>query len=181
MSSEAIKIPTELVFKCKQYAKQVVANYAAGMNPQSLAVSRDGAETNARLWADSKMAECAFCLWAGYDPLERLQWKFVPDTGWDVIFGRIKLDVKNAGPRSKYLIWPRSKNDFYETKDFDAMVLVVGTEPRFVISCWETKADFFRKKLVAGPGHVLQEGTWHMEIGACRNILTLIGSLHSAA
>ncbi len=158
-----IVLPEKLIQRCNKFGERVVDSYRAGLNQASLSVSYRGADKNVALQAEAKMAECAFCLWAGLDPIETLHWGRAADLGYDVIYKGSRLDIKWVGLGRKYLIWSKAKNDFFDTRPFDAFVLVKGLRPRFEVSGWLSKYDFYHRHGIAGRSHVLDEGTWFMD------------------
>ena len=69
---------------------------------------------------------------------------------------------KRTGLSGGYLIWPIRKNDLFAGKDFDLLVLVKNDWNVGFPRGWLEKAEFSRLKEVAGEGHKLDPGTWHV-------------------
>jgi hypothetical protein len=168
-------LPPELRRRCREHGRAMAASYARGENPASHAVSSHGADTDPNLLAESKMAECAFCLWACIDPLAELNWDNAPDA-WDVRYCGRYLDIKHtAGLTSRLLIWPYRKVFFYDQTKFDALVLVRGADPIFEVIGWTGKAEFKAKRSIAAPGdrRGLTPGTWFLDMSQLRPLYEL--------
>ncbi len=162
MALNLITLPPELVSKSWEYGKSVVAGYEAGHNANSRAVTCFDAHSNVELQALSRMAECAFCLWANISP-ERLDWSSHCDDGHDVLWGQERIDIKHT-KKGSCLIWPIGKNSIFENKKFDRLVLITGNPSHgFEISGWVTKHQFKLNHRVAPAGHRLVHGTWFMD------------------
>jgi hypothetical protein len=146
--------------RCVQFGHAIVQRYAAGETPRSLAVSSHGAESNPRVQARAKMAECILAVWLGLalDPL--FEQSLRP---WDLRTARSRIDVKQTGLNGQYLIWPKRKNDIFAAKEFDLLVLVKNDWNAGAPRGWIEKEDFFRLKSVAGEGHKLDPGTWYVD------------------
>jgi hypothetical protein len=87
----------------------------------SLEVSSHGAQNNSILQAHAKGAECAFCLWAGIDPLTALNWAAKIDRGFDVFWSQRRIDIKHTA-NGRFLIWPINKREFLTEKPIDVLV-----------------------------------------------------------
>ena len=154
-----ILLPNELGERCNAWAHEGVASRRFKNS-----VSCFGAESNLRLQAHAKMAECAFAYWAGLDVARAVSWGELPDGGGDVSWrGRI-WDVKHTFDGGRFLLWSLAKNHLYDEKNFDALVLVRGHRPIFEITGWIPKRAFKRKRQVAGDGHLLKPGTWFVPL-----------------
>jgi len=164
-----IQLSHETIDRCWDFAKRAVAGYAAGR--KTTALSMDGAERNVKLWAHSRMGECAFAQWTGQS-IDALDWSDYPDDDSDIDFESLRVDVKATQPHCRYLIWPLSKNDMFATKDFDLLVLVKGNlDGLFSI------AGLIEKENFAAHHHIAVEpiankvstwtglwpGTWYMD------------------
>jgi hypothetical protein len=163
-----VRLPDVWIARCWKHARKIVCDYAVGKHAPSLAVSSHGAEKNIGLQAQAKMAEVAFAIWCGCDPEAVVNWSGEIDPGFDV-FHKIKFDVKHTAHGHR-LIWPINKNDFFDSKDFDALVLVRGESPLFNIWKWIWKKDFRRGRLIAGEGHDLTPGTRYMDGYDCCDV-----------
>lgn len=164
-SRREVILPDDLVSLCEEHGRKIVEGYASGRNAASRAVSSHGAENDPILQAKGKMAEVAFCLWAGLDPIQNLNWSENVDKGFDVHFHNYKLDIKWIRSGYHFLIWPVNKRRFYLDTRFGALVLVRGDGPSFCIHKWITKAGFFCEKQIA-PDPMqkgITPGTWFME------------------
>ena len=161
-SSHHVTLPRELIVRCEQHGAGIVHGYGIGLNANSRAVTTHGADRNPRLQATAKMAECAFCLWAGLDPIRSLHWGDDCDPGFDAMFGDLRVDVKETAITSAFLIWPVGKRALFAKKPFDVLVLVKSLIPHFVVRGWVTKQYFAEEHGVADDRHVLTPGTWHM-------------------
>jgi hypothetical protein len=166
-----VLLPSDWIENCWKHARRMVADYQAGKHARSLAVSSHGAENDIRLQAWAKMAEVAFALWCGCDPGVVVGWSGEIDPGFDV-FCKIKFDVKHTA-HGRRLIWPINKNDFFDSKNFDALVLVCGEPPLFTIWKWMPKEEFRKRRLIAGEGHDLTPGTRYMEAKDCQDVASL--------
>jgi len=152
----------------------MVANYARGGNPNSLAVSYRGAERDVRLQVAAKMAECIIAIEYDLDPLMVLNWSLEPDH-YDIVIADFRLDVKSAFPTYEYLIWSLAKNHIFESKQFDALALVKINDQYGVgySQGWITKGEFSEMKQIAGEGHKLDCGTWYMHQDELRQMWSL--------
>lgn len=151
-----------VIDRCYEFAHQIVSNYVGGHNDRSRSVSSHGADVDIELQARAKMAECAFAIWARIG-IERVSWMLGPDNGADfTVRANLRVDIKHTGLRSRYLIWPLRKNALFESKQFDAIVLVKSEADLFEISGWISKIEFSRRKLTAAEGHALTAGTWYV-------------------
>jgi hypothetical protein len=159
-AEEIITLDRPTTDRCVEHGQQAVRDYADGRADRSLAFSSHGAERDAKLQAASKMAECILARRLGLplDPLFN-----TPFFSYDVATLRQTLDVKQTGLHGRYLIWPVRKNDIFASKAFDHLALVKSEWNRGVPIGWIEKWEFHELKVVAGPGHRLTEGTWHVD------------------
>jgi hypothetical protein len=157
-----VQIPQSLIDKCIDHGKRIVATYRNGGNAASLAVSSHGAQHNPHLQATGKIAECAFFLWMGVDPLLFVNWTDHCDRGCDARFHGVRFDIKTTTMRGQYLIWPINKNGFYESKGFDALALIKLDLCTAELTGWVSKARFLAEHQVADEAHKLDCGTWYM-------------------
>lgn len=160
-----IKLPSNLVRRCRAFATDVVNSYASGNNNNSLAVSTHGAEKNIDLWAESKMAECIFAIEFNLSPLDDLNWQLRPDGDYDIIVGEHRVDVKCGQMHDRYLIWPIGKNHLFKQKQFDilAFTKVDLTFAAGHTVGWVSKSRFLRERWIADEDHKLDVGTRYME------------------
>lgn len=158
--ADIITLDSATTERCIEYGDRVVRDYAAGRADRSLDFSSHGAERNARLQAESKMAECilAHTLGLPIDPLFNS-----PFFSYDVATARVTLDVKQTGLSGRYLIWPVRKNDIFASKAFDHLALVKTDWNRGHPVGWIEKWEFHELKVVAGDNHRLTKGTWHVD------------------
>jgi hypothetical protein len=161
-SKRIVTLPSDLIERSKCYGEQVVVGYRRGDNPNSFDVSSHGAEFNVALQSHARMAECAFCEWAGIDANLALDWSRTTDDGWDVIYTGKRVDIKGTRAHGRYLIWPLNKRHIWNNKPFDYLALVRGDDPIFEVVGWVSKRRFEANFQTAGPDHVLDAGTWHM-------------------
>jgi len=122
------------------------------------------------------MAECAFALYVGLDPLSAVSWENRPDDGKDIYFAGLRWDVKNTSSRGRRLIWPVRKNPIFDSKDFDCLVLVKTAPPICQICGFTAKAEFYCTYEIAGDRHKLTKDTWYLdqsELWPPANILQL--------
>jgi hypothetical protein len=88
-SRHKVELPGALMMRSLDYAIDVVKGYRLGRNPASLAVSSRGADQDIKLQTLGRMAECAFAIDVGLDPLTVLNWGERCDNGFDcVVNGR---------------------------------------------------------------------------------------------
>jgi hypothetical protein len=173
-----VAIPAVWQQRSEQFAQALVAHYACGGSPQSLAVSGGrGAESDFRLQKRGKVGECAVALFFGLDPERAIKWGLAPDHGEDVrLANGLRLDVKTTIASHRYLIWSNAVNDYYHSKRFDVLVSV--SIHRFDYSnCWIegwiSKGHFFAAKGVADGSGGLEHGTWYVD----KEMLSNIGDL----
>src|SRR5262245_53500372 len=131
-------------------AERRVYLYKARLNESSRACSYGGADENIEYQARGIMGEMAFCLWKD---LPIPEWHDHPDDGKDVIWCGLRIDVKSApGPYGRFLIWSRTKNGIFDSKQFDVFVLVKADVPRRTCwigeNCWIGKAAFRRYRSI---------------------------------
>lgn len=165
-------MPPDVIADARQWARQMIADYAAGRCNASLAVSSHGAENNIELQTQAKLAEVAFAIWVGENPTDAVHWGRRPDRGFDIAVGKYRVDVKHTNQHGQYLIWPVKKRHIFASKPFDALVLVKGAGAVYYVWRWIPKDEFFQKKQEAGPGHRLTEGTWFVHQNDCRTMDT---------
>ena len=161
----SIRLPNDLLERCYQFGKQIVAELANPTNQstmQSAALSSHGAQNDLNLQIDAKAAECAFCLWVGLEPETALHWNNHADTGFDVTWYTTRIDVKHTRHDNGSLIWPIKKQHLYLEKMFDAFVLVTGHDRNFNLVGWVTKDGFLANHRIAQPGLNLTVGTWYL-------------------
>jgi len=151
------------ILRSRKHARRMVANYDAGFNEASRRVSCLGAESDVELQAVAKMAECAFAIWAGLNPIIAVHWGESVDSGYDVLFF-YRVDVKETAMENRFLIWPLGKNDIWRHKRerFDVLVLVKSAPPLFLMAGWVDAETFESKHCVADDEHPLRSGTWFM-------------------
>lgn len=181
--SPVVTLPSKVIRRCLIHGCNIVDAYRKGLNGNSLAVSSHGAEHDPFLQAQAKMGECAFCLWAGLS-CDVLKWNNRADSGFDVVVGSVRIDVKTIEMGRRFLIWPVNKRGFFHEKIFDAFVLVKAELPSFTIAGHISKDAFFEQRQVACANHLLDEGTWYVEdselLGMDEFGTTLPGSVHDA-
>lgn len=165
--NDEVKVPATLMDRCQQFAGRMVNDYSAGRNQASLEVSSHGAERNVELQMEAKAAECAFAIWAGLDPINDVHWERRPDSGFDLAIDRYRIDVKHTYSHYKYLIWPVNKRHIFESKPFNALVLVKGENGRYCVSCWMLKSMFRLICREANEGDPLTPGTWYIHQADC--------------
>jgi hypothetical protein len=170
--AELITLDRATTDRCVEYGHQAVRDYEAGRADRSLAFSSHGAERNPKLQAESKMAECILArrLDLSVDPLFNS-----PFFSYDVETLRLNLDVKQTSLHGRYLIWPVRKNDIFASKAFDHLALVKSDWNRGAPAGWIEKWEFHDLKVVAGPGHRLTEGTWHVDESVLHSFDSLPG------
>jgi hypothetical protein len=162
MASKRIKLPAYLIDRCIIFGQHIVDGYASGQWANSRAVSCFDAQSNAKLQAHSKMGECAATLLLGLDPESSLRWGEIPDPGYDLHIAGHLIDVKAVNLGRRFLLWSIKKNEFYQSKNFNVLLLVRGDAPEFEAVGWVTKEAFFKDHKVADENHPLFTGTWYM-------------------
>lgn len=160
-SKPIVKLPNEWIDRSNDYALQTVLAYERGENAASRAVSSHGAEADIYLQAHARMAECAVCLHFRKDPARALNWSNRCDPGWDLVAYDVRWDIK-ATVRGQYLIWPINKRHLFASKRFDALALVRGEAPNFMMVGFIIKPRFKSDHHVADENHCLDAGTWYM-------------------
>jgi hypothetical protein len=161
MTNPTIDLPSNWINCCREYAEKVVVDYANGRNAKSRAVTCFDAHDNITLQATAKMCECAFAVWAGMDPA-RLNWSGFCDNGTDIIWRSKRWDIKATKIGGQYLIWPITKNEIYDSKQFDCLALVKFAVPTFELAGWISKGEFSATHEIATDGHKLFSGTWYV-------------------
>jgi hypothetical protein len=161
LRSKRVELDNTLIERCYNFGQQMVADYANGFCNASLAVSSHDAERNPKIQAKAKMAECAFAIYAGLSP-NKVKWGTGIDAGSDIALGAALIDIKWTA-HGRCLIWPYRKTEFFDSKNFDALVMVKGDVPVFWIQGWISKIQFKAQKQIAGPNHKLTQGTWYID------------------
>jgi hypothetical protein len=169
MDMNKVTLPPEIQKRCWRYGEHIVLDYDSGWNARSREVSSHGAETNIELQALARMAECAFCIWLGRS-IEALNWSRYCDDGYDTPSSMGRVDVKHT-KAGRLLIWPVRKNDLYQSKRFDVLVLVIGGPEIFEIAGWISKEAFRQRHQIAPEGHKLFPGTRFMDRDALWPVL----------
>lgn len=170
-----VKLPSDLRTACLKAGEMIVQDLRSPLcieDALSAALSTHGAELDPFLQANAKAAECVFCLWAGFDPLRSLRWRHA-DSGYDIVWYSVFIDVKHTAHRNGRLIWPIGKNDQFERKNFDVFVLVTGHDVDFELCGWTTKATFLKHHRIAERGDGLSVGTWFMDQAALNEMAAL--------
>lgn len=140
-----VALPRDLQRRCWRFGLDFVEslkNPPTQSAANSAAVSSHGIERDPIKQAWAKMAECAFCYWGGVD-VEELKWETDrADPGSDIKWNYFyKIDVKHTFWPNGYLIWPVNKRSFFDSKDFDILVLVRG-KTDFELAGWCWKREF---------------------------------------
>jgi hypothetical protein len=171
-----VQLPSSLLARCIKAGEIIVRDL---LNPSSLedamsaAISSHGAELDPILQANAKAAECAFCLWAGFDPLYSIRWRHA-DHGYDVVWFNVRIDVKQTCHRNGRLIWPINKTRLLkDQKNFDVFVLACGSCADFDLCGWITKTDFLNSYRISNGADGLTAGTWFLEQRELREMETL--------
>jgi hypothetical protein len=175
MTNPTIELSSNWISRCREYAEQIVADYANGRNANSRAVTCFDAHENITLQATAKMCECAFAVWAGMDP-ESLNWSRFCDNGTDIIWRARRWDIKATRINGQYLIWPIAKNGIYHSKQFDCLALVKFDPPLFELAGWMSKGEFLQTHEVAPEGHKLFPGTWYVHKDRLWDLTSLMAS-----
>lgn len=154
-----IRLDEATTQRCIAAGKAQKQGYADGT--YSTVYSSHGAEADDDLLSAAKMAECILAISLRL-PVDDV-FDAPPERPWDLRtkFGR--LDCKQTGLHGRYLIWPLRKNNAYLRKDFDHLCLVKSDRNVGYAKGWLTKKAFYQKKQIAGPGHKLAAGTWHVD------------------
>jgi hypothetical protein len=157
-----VALEPELIARGFEYGELMVWGYATGRMTDRKVYAK--ADSDVRLQALSKMAECAFAIFARKSP-DDLDWfgEHKNGEGHDLVVQKYLFDIKHTEDGRK-LIWPVTKNDEFWTKDFNCLALVIGRPPVFEIAGIISKRRFDREKQVAeeGDGSGLFPGTWFM-------------------
>lgn len=150
----------DIIDRCDDLGIRRVANFDSGKSSSQrsmLDIEHDPVKQ-----AESMKGECAFCLWMGGD-IDKLNWTGLADVGHDLNIYRHTYDVKSTGIFGRYLIWPLKKNDLYDGKKFDYLVLVKVGNPICTIARYCSKQVFKDRHQTAWPNHRdLIPGTWFM-------------------
>jgi hypothetical protein len=160
---------------CRRFGSGSVVDYGNGDKNHSRVYATHGLDVDAEGQAVAKMAECAFCLWAGLNPIEQLDWKDRPDHGWDVDFCGTLVDVKQTKMTSRLLMWPYNKVSIFPSKQFDVLALVKAAPPLFELAGWTTKREFACRHHVAPSGGMIHAGNWYLDQDELRENDSLYG------
>ena len=173
----SVTLPSDIIERCWKHGQRMVGKFAHPQdiwNIRSAALSSHGAEKNVNLLGRSKMAECAFCLWADID-VDRLNWTAIPDDGSDVLWRSIRIDIKHSSHDApRYCIWPRNKTHLFDGKQFDVIVQLFGIEPILTLQGWITKHEFRHLRKIAENVRGLDDGTRYVDTERLEPIETLV-------
>lgn len=167
-----VTLDSYLQKRCADFATALVDAYQTGRNNASLAYSQNGIDRDPKRQAIAKEGEVALCLLCGGNPILDIEWRTSgPGCRQDYDYFNVRRDiywdVKTALAGWRYLLWPSKKNAIYTTKQFDAIASMVNHgNGRLHWQGWITKREFFGRKLVAGRGSLLQEGTWYVPLAS---------------
>jgi hypothetical protein len=174
-----IKLQQQWMVRSFAFAEKSVASYERGEKDASRQYARPGIDTSLDAQTLGKAAECAFCIDNNLDPLIELDWTPNLDPGWDLIIRERKIDVK--GTDTEMLIWPVTKNKFFEQCPADLFVLVrrivrprtkktedILASDTFEISGWIKVSEFIAKHHVADASSWMDENTKHMHMDELR-------------
>jgi hypothetical protein len=168
-----IELDRATIERCVVRGREIVRAHENRDYPQSTALSSHGAEKDPQLQAVAVMAECILAVHLNLS-VERV-FEAPPLRPWDILFGGQRIDVKQTGLHGRYLIWPKNKNGIYLSKDFDLLTLVKNDWNVGHPQGWIGKQDFYRHKSIAGAGHKLDPGTWHLDQSVLKPIESLPG------
>jgi hypothetical protein len=170
-----VRLKEELVARCEDRGYRMVRYLKAGGSPRTTAMATHGAENDPDLQARSKMAECATCILLGGDVDRDIHWADWADPGFDCKRDGFRYDCKMIPWHYHYLCWAVAKNPWFERANFHRLVLVKEkTRGLYGVRGWVDKDVFAVKKHIAGPGHKLDLGTWHMDEQELEDALILI-------
>lgn len=168
-----IKLPAEIVERCRKHGEEIVRGYANNDHPESAALSILGVEKDPLRQAEGKMAECIFAAERGI-PFSAVNWTGRPElNGIDLMVNGVAVDVKYCWPEYRLLIWSAGKGiERLKSKEFDVFVLVKcrladgGGESTH----WITRREFIAKHKVSPPPKLPVDGTPYMHQRELRNI-----------
>lgn len=156
-----IETPRSLVDRAIEWGRASVMGYRSGEKEASRQFARPGIAESLDAQAMGRLGEIAFCLWAGVDPNEVLDWGKRPDRGYDMLLGKARIDVKTSG--TDCLIWPVTKNNFLDSAPIDIFVLAGAEErPLIYLLGWVSKRFFVRRHLSADEAHRFDTGTKYL-------------------
>jgi hypothetical protein len=163
-----IDLSDDLLARCDAKATLSTSGNYAEKYPNSAAVSWGDAQTNWRMWTESKMAECGVCVHLDLDPLVALNWKDHAD--WydfrypHVKGGQPRVDVKET--KTQTLFWPINKNSFFADAPVDILVSARARRDlgRVRINGWLSKGEFQQRMKVSQgrEGEPREPGTWYV-------------------
>jgi len=172
----SVTLPSDIIERCLEHGQLMAEKFADPKdiwNVMSAALSSHSAEKNVILLGRSKMAECAFCLWAGID-IDNLNWTAIPDNGTDVLWQSMRIDVKHSShDNPRYCIWPVNKTFLFVDKKFDIIVQLFGIEPTLMLQGWITKTEFRRWRKIAEGIRGIRDGTRYVYTERLEPIETL--------
>ena len=153
--------------KAEDFATTVVEGYRLGRKDFSRRLTVPGKPAiwgNAAVQLTGRLGEIAWCVFLGLDPETSLDWSAWCDHGADFTIGNHAVDVKTTNhAHGSRLIWPVSKNDYWNKKIFNALALArveAGDDVRLlgIVS----KARFAKECVTSDGGDRLVPGTRFM-------------------
>lgn len=153
-----VRVPHEWMERSLAWAERSVLGYGNGEKERSRAYARPGIDKSIDAQLLGKAGECGFCLHMGIDP-EELDWGPKTDVGWDVkLYARLCVDVKATD--TEYLIWPVTKNGFFDRPKAHIYALARRLKPDvFEMSGWVRARYFIQHHKTAPPPTHFDAGT----------------------
>lgn len=127
MTKPVISISPFWQKRSEQFALEVVEGYRLGRKDFSRRLTVPGKPAiwgNAGVQYTGRLGEIAWCLYLGLEPDTALDWAQWCDHGADFKVGPYAIDVKATNhAHGSRLIWPVSKNDYWNRKQFNGLAL----------------------------------------------------------
>lgn len=167
MSEPVVKISPHWRRRSEDFARDVVEGYRLGRKDFSRRLTVPGKPAiwgNAGVQYTGRLGEIAWCLYLGLDPEHALDWSQWCDHGADFTVGPYAIDVKTTNHQhGSRLIWPVSKNDYWNQKQFNGLALArVEQDDDVRLLGAVSKARFARECVTSDGGDRLVAGTRFM-------------------
>ena len=167
MTKPVISISPHWLKRSEQFALEVVEGYRLGRKEFSRRMQVPGKPAiwgNAGVQYTGRLGEIAWCLYLNLEPETALDWSAWCDHGADFMIGKHAVDVKTTNhAHGSRLIWPVSKNDYWNKKAFTALALARVEEGDVVrLMGIVSKTRFARECVTSDGGDRLVPGTRFM-------------------
>lgn len=167
MSKPLITLSAYWLRRAEDFATTVVEGYRLGRKDFSRRLTVPGKPAiwgNAAVQLTGRLGEIAWCEYLGLDANTALDWSAWCDHGADFTIGKHAIDVKTTNhAHGSRLIWPVSKNDYWNKKAFTALALArVETGDDVRLLGIVSKTRFAKECVTSDGGDRLVPGTRFM-------------------